>query len=101
MIPPTNPERRAFLKALHARVGDHNADAKTTILDFVGTDLALTTAQTDRLVEVLVKAGLVTPPTRERVIGLTDLGLAVARRREQEEDEDWADDWADDWDAAG
>jgi hypothetical protein len=47
-----------------------------------------------------MKAGLVTAPTRERVIGLTPLGIAVARRREAEAaaggpPEDEADDWAD------
>jgi hypothetical protein len=90
MSSPSNRERRAFLRALHARVGDRDADTKTTVMDFVGGDLGLTTARTDAVVEVLMKAGLVTPPTRERVIGLTGLGLAVAQRREREGDADLA-----------
>ncbi len=93
MSSPSNRERTAFLTALHARLGDHNADAKTTVMDYVGADLSLTTAQTDAVVDVLMKAGLVTPPTRERVIGLTDLGIAVARRREQEGDGVLESDW--------
>jgi hypothetical protein len=80
----SNAQRQAYLMALHARVGDHDADQKTTVMDFVGGDLGLDRAQTNAVTEVLMKAGLVTAPTRERVIGLTPLGIAVAHRREAE-----------------
>jgi hypothetical protein len=80
----SNAQRQAYLMALHARVGDHDADQKTTVMDFVAGDLGLSRAEADAVHEVLMKAGLVTAPTRERVIGLTPLGIAVARRRESE-----------------
>ncbi len=80
----SNAQRQAFLMALHARLGDHHADQKTTVMDFVGGDLGLSRAETEAVTEVLMKAGLVTAPTRERVIGLTPLGIAVARRRAAE-----------------
>jgi hypothetical protein len=101
-MPVSNPLRQAFLLALYNRVGEHDADQKTTVMDFVGGDLGLSRADTDAVVEVLMKAGLVTAPTRERVIGLTPLGIAVARRRaveaasagagDRDEDGDEADD---------
>lgn len=86
MSTPDTAARRAFLAALYRRVGDSAAHQKTTVMDYVGRDLGLTTAETDELVDLLMKSGLVTPPTKERVIGLTDTGLAVVRRGEVPDD---------------
>jgi hypothetical protein len=86
MASPDTAARRAFLAALYRRVGDSAADQKTTVMDYVGKDLGLTTPETDEMVDLLMKAGLVTPPTKERVIGLTDVGLAVVRRGEVPDD---------------
>jgi len=92
--PPTNDQRRAFLLALYERVGDHAADGKTTVLDFVRADMGWDEALFGAVAEAMVKGGLMTAPTRTGVVGLTDVGLAVARRRkfgpevDDEDDED-------------
>jgi hypothetical protein len=91
MAIPTTQERRAFLIAMYRRVGDQNADHRTTVMDFVGRDVGLGPAETDAMVELLMKSGLVTAPTKDRVIGLTDAGVATARRAEQGGPEDEAD----------
>lgn len=91
---PTNAERQAFMSAVHARVGNHTADGKTTVVDYLRADLGWDPALFDAALEILVKGGLITPPTRTGAIGLTSLGLTVARRRSmegrevEEEDED-------------
>jgi hypothetical protein len=81
---PSNKDRQAYLIALHARVGDQNADHKTTLAEYVQADLGLPPATAAAILQSLITAGLVTSPTKSGAIGLTNSGLGVAQRRERE-----------------
>jgi hypothetical protein len=88
MTTPDTKSRRAFLKALAARVEGRAADQRTTVMDFVGRDVGMDPEETEAMVQLLHQAGLVTAPTKDRVIGLTNHGMVVAQREEMEADED-------------
>jgi hypothetical protein len=81
---PSNEERQAMMRALYTRVGDHTADEKTTVVDYLWRDLGWELPLFEATLESLVKGGLITVPTEAGTIGLTRLGLAVALRRSQE-----------------